>query len=119
MLVEGSPATVSGDPEHLGHVLLNLIDNAIKFSSAGTRVTVRSWWTPTEAGVTVEDEGPGISDELPQRVSERFFRAESVTNPHDPAAVALASPSRANSSSPMAASSSPPAVREAVRLPSA
>jgi heavy metal sensor kinase len=74
---EGSPATVSGDPEHLGHVLRNLIDNAIKFSSVGALVTVRSWWTPEEAGVTIEDEGPGIPDELHERVFERFFRADS------------------------------------------
>jgi heavy metal sensor kinase len=74
--VEGSPATVRGDAEHLAHALRNLIDNAIKFSPAGGHVTVRTWRTRQEAGVTVEDEGPGIPDELLERVFDRFFRVD-------------------------------------------
>jgi heavy metal sensor kinase len=88
--VEGSSATVRGDPEHLAHALRNLIDNAIKFSPAGGRVTVRAWQTQQEMGVTaeemgvtvqemgvtVEDEGPGIPDELRERVFDRFFRVD-------------------------------------------
>jgi len=73
---EGSPATVRGDPEHLGHVLRNLIDNAIKFSPTDSRVTVRAWSDGGEAGVTVEDEGPGIPVDLRQRVFDRFYRVD-------------------------------------------
>jgi signal transduction histidine kinase len=67
---------VLGDPDRLAHVLRNLIDNAIKFSPAGGRVTVSTWRTPEEAGVTIEDEGPGIPDDLRQRVFDRFFRVD-------------------------------------------
>jgi heavy metal sensor kinase len=74
--LEGSSATVCGDPEHLGHALRNLIDNAIKFSPAGGQVTVRAWRAQEEAGVTVEDEGPGIREELRERVFDRFFRVD-------------------------------------------
>jgi len=73
---DGSPAAVLGDPEHLGHVLRNLIDNAIKFSPRGSQVTVRAWSHAGEAGVTVEDEGPGIPDELRERVFDRFYRVD-------------------------------------------
>ncbi len=73
---DGAPAAVLGDPEHLGHVLRNLIDNAIKFSPTGSRVTVRTWSDGGEAGVTVEDEGPGIPDEFRQRVFDRFYRVD-------------------------------------------
>jgi heavy metal sensor kinase len=72
----GSSAIVLGDPDRLAHVLRNLIDNAIKFSPAGGRVTVSTWRTPEEAGVTIEDEGPGIPDDLRQRVFDRFFRVD-------------------------------------------
>jgi heavy metal sensor kinase len=72
----GSSATVLGDPDRLAHVLRNLIDNAIKFTPAQGRVTVSAWRTPEEAGVTVEDEGPGIPDDLRERVFDRFFRVD-------------------------------------------
>lgn len=74
--IDGSRAAVLGDPEHLGHVLRNLIDNAIKFSPSGSHVTVRTWSDAGEAGVTVDDDGPGIPDALRERVFDRFYRVD-------------------------------------------
>jgi len=56
----------------------NIVDNAVKFSSAGTTVELNTAITATEVFVTVADTGPGIpADELPH-VFERFFRGKSA-----------------------------------------
>ncbi len=76
VIAEGPPAWTRGDADRLGHVLRNLVDNAVKFSPAGGRVTVRSWTAVGEVGVTIEDDGPGIPEELRERVFDRFFRVD-------------------------------------------
>ncbi|MEA2296051.1 MAG: hypothetical protein QOE86_3690 [Solirubrobacteraceae bacterium] len=77
LVTEGAPARVPGDPDQLGQALGNLVDNAIKFSPPGGRVTVRTFAVNGEVGLTVEDEGPGIPEELRERVFDRFFRVDS------------------------------------------
>lgn len=76
LTADGSSATVRADSAAVGQALRNLIDNAIKFGPPHGRITVRTWQTPGEAGVTVEDEGPGIPEELRERVFDRFFRID-------------------------------------------
>jgi two-component system, OmpR family, phosphate regulon sensor histidine kinase PhoR len=63
--------------EGLFHVLENLLDNAIKYSPAKTRI--RTFCGQSENGHVeffVEDEGPGIPREAQTRVFERFFRVD-------------------------------------------
>ncbi|MFQ5881996.1 MAG: ATP-binding protein [Candidatus Methylomirabilales bacterium] len=67
---------VLGDPEVLESVLVNLLDNAIKFSPEGTRVQVSLEMGPTEAIVQVSDQGVGIPPDGLPRVFERFYRRE-------------------------------------------
>jgi signal transduction histidine kinase len=72
---EGLP-TVRGDPERLRQVLMNLIDNAIKYSPAGDEVEVRAY---AEDGrrrlrVDVRDHGPGIAREDQRLIFEKFGR---------------------------------------------
>ena len=56
--------------------MTNLVDNAVKYSSPETAVTMRVWRTAERAGVSVSDTGPGIPlDSLPH-VFDRFFRAD-------------------------------------------
>ena len=67
-------STVSADPFLIREMLGNLIDNAIQYTPAGGRVTVR---VRTEHGRTVlevEDDGPGIPPEEREKVFERFYR---------------------------------------------
>lgn len=65
-------APVARGPASL--VLANLLDNAVKFSPPGGRVTVRLAADAAQAMVSVSDNGPGIAaDELP-RLFERFYR---------------------------------------------
>jgi heavy metal sensor kinase len=75
--VEGEPALVVGEPGRLQHALRNLLENAIKFNRPGGTVTVRTWTSADSAGVTVEDDGPGVPEELRERIFDRFFRVES------------------------------------------
>ncbi len=64
-----------GDPDLLQRVLANLVNNAIKYSPANTRITLAARRTPDdEIEVAVEDEGPGISDENLARLFQPFSR---------------------------------------------
>ena len=65
-----------GDAELLGRLVLNLLDNAIKYSSAGGTVAVRLSREDDAYVLRVADEGPGIPPEARARVFERFYRAE-------------------------------------------
>ncbi len=67
-------ALVRGDVWLLEDLLGNLIDNALKYTSAGGHVTVRSGVEDGHPFVEVEDDGPGIPESERQRVRERFYR---------------------------------------------
>ena len=72
----GEPAPTTGDQVRLEQVAANLLDNAVKYTPGGGRVTV---WTGVEDGhpvLRVSDTGPGIpAAELP-RIWERLFRGD-------------------------------------------
>jgi signal transduction histidine kinase len=65
------------DPDRVEQVLLNILDNAIKYSMHGGTVTVR---VTTDANhmalVQVRDEGIGIPPEDLPRIGQRFYRAD-------------------------------------------
>jgi two-component system sensor histidine kinase TctE len=71
---DAQPAQVSGDAWLLEDLLTNLIDNALKYTPRGGRVTVRSGLEGARPYVEVEDDGPGIPESERQRVRERFYR---------------------------------------------
>ncbi len=71
---EAQDAQVSGDVWLLEDLLVNLIDNALKYTPAGGHVTVRSGMDDSHPFVEVEDDGPGIPEAERQRVRERFYR---------------------------------------------
>jgi two-component system, OmpR family, sensor kinase len=74
--VEGS-STCVGDRMVLRQALLNLVDNAIKYSPIGGRITVRvSRSAEGAAMLDVSDTGPGIPVEQQQRVFDRFYRVD-------------------------------------------
>lgn len=62
------------DPVRLRQVLANLIDNAIKYSSSGGRVTVNCISVPTGVMFCVTDQGPGIAAEDMPRIWNRLYR---------------------------------------------
>jgi signal transduction histidine kinase len=66
---------VRADRERLKQVLMNLVENAVKYSPAGGEVDVRAWADNGLVLVAVEDQGPGIPREQQGLIFEKFGRA--------------------------------------------
>jgi len=71
---ELAPWTMVGRPAGLERAIANLLDNAAKWSPAGSPVEVRL----ADGELTVRDHGPGIAEEDLPHVFERFYRATSA-----------------------------------------
>ena len=67
---------VSADPEHLRQVLVNLVDNAVKYSPDGGRITVHIEDLGATVRFLVSDEGIGIPASEQPRVFEKFYRLD-------------------------------------------
>lgn len=65
-----------GDPDLLAQVLINLVDNAIKYTPEGGTITLSARVEGDEIRIDVEDTGVGIPAENLPRVFERFYRVE-------------------------------------------
>lgn len=70
---------VNGDALMLREMLANLLDNAIRYSPAGSEITVRLLVEDEKAQLAVEDNGPGIPEEEREQVFERFHRLPDST----------------------------------------
>ncbi len=68
------PMTALADEYHLGLALTNLIDNATKYSPAGTTITIETREKADYLGIAVTDCGPGIAQEFQEKVFAEFFR---------------------------------------------
>jgi heavy metal sensor kinase len=69
-------APVHVDRTVVREALINLLDNAIKYSPDGARIAVRLRRTNGGASVEITDEGPGIAPEHQERIFERFYRID-------------------------------------------
>src|SRR5438874_1794277 len=81
--VEGVPTLiVSGDRLILRQALINLIDNAIKYSPAEAEILVRvAAGKDNQLIVEVVDQGPGVPQEHRSRIFDRFYRVDSARSP--------------------------------------
>lgn len=70
------PQRVAGDKSHIRRVVLNLLDNAIKFNVPGGVVRCSLAAERTGAVLRVGNSGPGIPSEMRPRLFQRFFRAD-------------------------------------------
>jgi signal transduction histidine kinase len=78
MTVQTTPMIVQLDTAFMKRVLVNVIDNAIKYTSPGGKIELISFASERMAVIEVRDTGVGIPPaELPH-VFERFFRADKV-----------------------------------------
>jgi two-component system phosphate regulon sensor histidine kinase PhoR len=77
LLPQGSgPILVYADPARIRQVLLNLVDNAIKYGLPEGNIWVKLQETKRKVQVTVSDDGPGIAPEHQNRIFERFYRID-------------------------------------------
>ncbi len=65
-----------GDPELFEQVLVNLLDNAMKYSPATGDVRVRIERHRSSIRVTVADDGPGVASEDEERIFQKFYRVD-------------------------------------------
>ena len=65
-----------GDDHALEHVLLNLVDNAVKYTPSGGKIQVRAVTKGDRVRIEVEDNGPGIEARHLGRIFERFYRVD-------------------------------------------
>ncbi|HEV3480564.1 MAG TPA: ATP-binding protein [Gaiellaceae bacterium] len=69
---------VRGDPDRLRQVLINLIDNAVKYSSPGEEVRVEAQSSNGRVLIEVHDTGPGIAPEHQRVIFEKFGRVQTA-----------------------------------------
>ena len=79
-------APFNGDADLLGRLLLNLLDNAIKFSPRGSSVDVALQRRNGHYEIRIGDTGPGIPLDLHERIFERFYRIDSARSRADASA---------------------------------
>jgi signal transduction histidine kinase len=75
-LGEWEQVEVEADPDRLKQVVLNLVDNALRYTPAGGTVTLDLRRQGDEAVLTVRDTGVGIAPEHRDRIFERFYRVD-------------------------------------------
>jgi two-component system OmpR family sensor kinase len=76
------PAPLTADEDLIRRLLINVIDNAIRYSPTGGAVRVALDRTPDGYAVSITDQGPGIAAEVQPRIFERFYRVDAART-HD------------------------------------
>jgi two-component system, OmpR family, sensor kinase len=87
---------IHADEALLRRLAMNLLDNAIKYTPPGGKVSVACARSGGEYSLSVRDTGPGIPSEAREKIFERFFRLDPARSPSPPAN-SMASHSQANS----------------------
>ena len=72
------PATVLGDELRLRELLLNLVDNAVKYSRPGGKVEIALLREGAAARLSVTDQGIGMTPEEMGRIFDRFYRTDAA-----------------------------------------
>jgi signal transduction histidine kinase len=70
------------DKEAVQRALLNLLDNAYKYSGDSRNIRVRAWADPDHICIAVKDQGIGIDKEEQKKVFEKFYRSEQNHESH-------------------------------------
>lgn len=76
------PLLIQGEKNLLTQAFANLIDNAIKFTPEGGKITVGYKTDGDETEITIADTGPGIPEAYRDKVFEKFFRMEASRHTH-------------------------------------
>ena len=81
LVVDGEPLEAQADRRQLHLALTNLIENAVKFSPPGAAVHVASWRGHDEVGISVTDQGPGISEQDKEHLFDRYHQLDRASDP--------------------------------------
>ncbi len=71
-------AIALGDPDRTGQIIRILLDNALRHTPEGTKVTVSTQNSKRHAELTVSDEGSGVPARVQKRIFERFYTGDSA-----------------------------------------
>jgi len=71
---------VQADPERLSQILINLLDNALRYTPTGTQIVIEAGTTPEYVSISITDNGLGIPDDELSKLFDRFWRAEKSRN---------------------------------------
>jgi signal transduction histidine kinase len=74
------PVSVEGNPDELHRLALNLIDNGVRHTPAGSTITVRVFEQGSEAILEVADDGPGVPEAMREQVFGRFVRGSGAAD---------------------------------------
>ncbi len=74
---------VSADPLLTRQAIMNILDNAIRYSLPGTTIYMRCFHCDGSVIAEISDEGPGIAPDHQQRIFERFFRIDKARSRND------------------------------------
>lgn len=109
---------VEGDRDLLFQAVANVLDNAVKFSPEGGRISVRGGAERDWVRLIVEDRGPGVPPELSGRITERFFRAPQASGaPGAGLGLSLVAAIAAVHDAPISFSSADPGLRVEWKFP--
>jgi len=72
--LDATRPVVTGDPMHLANVIINLLDNANKYSPENPRIRISTENAGERLLIHVKDEGMGMSRETQKRIFEKFYR---------------------------------------------
>lgn len=77
MEVDGDPYEIVADANRLYHAILNLVENAVKYSPPETNVTLAATFDADGAVIDIWDEGPGIAEDDLPRIFDKYYRGQS------------------------------------------
>ncbi len=89
-LMDADDALVLGHQDALNILVRNLLDNAIKYTPQGGTVNVSVQRTGDHTQLTVEDSGPGVPQELRERIFDRFYRVAGTQSERSGSGLGLA-----------------------------
>lgn len=76
------PLLLTADQNKIKQVVINLLNNAIKYNQSGGQVIIRAWGNGQTVGFAIQDNGLGISDTDLPHLFEKFFRAHNIQETH-------------------------------------
>lgn len=88
-ITEYVESQIRGDKQRLTQALLQLIENAVKYSPVGSIITFGMQVVDDDIVLFVKDRGSGISDEAKSHVFSRFFQVDNTHSAHDSGGVGL------------------------------